>query len=50
MMLSEYEISGHLAKKKFMPNYLLWHRHREVRPTVADESNENDDVDRMDDM
>jgi hypothetical protein len=35
-----------------MANYLLWHQHGEVRPAVADESNENenDDVDRMDDM
>jgi hypothetical protein len=24
-MLSEYEMSGHLAKKGFMKNYLLWH-------------------------
>jgi hypothetical protein len=49
-MLSEYEMSAHLAKKGFMPNYLLWHQHGEVRPAVADESDENDDVDRMDDM
>jgi hypothetical protein len=26
-MLSEYEISAHLAKKRFMLNYLLWHQH-----------------------
>jgi hypothetical protein len=49
-MLSEYEMSAHLAKKGFMPNYLLWHQHGEVRPAVADESDENDDVDQMDDM
>jgi hypothetical protein len=49
-MLSEYEISGHLAKKRFMTNYLLWHQHGEVWPAVADESDGNDDVDRMDDM
>jgi hypothetical protein len=49
-MLSKYEMSSHLAKKGFMANYLLWHQHGEVRPAVADESNENDDVDRMDDM
>jgi hypothetical protein len=24
-MLSEYEMSAHLAKKGFMSNYLLWH-------------------------
>jgi hypothetical protein len=33
-----------------MSNYLLWHQHGEVRPTVTDESDGNDDVDRMDDM
>jgi hypothetical protein len=49
-MLSEYEMSSHLAKKGFMVNYLLWHQHGEVRPVVADESNENDDVNQMDDM
>jgi poly(3-hydroxybutyrate) depolymerase len=49
-MLSKYEMSAHLAKKGFMVNYLLWHQHREVRPAVADESDGNNDVDRMDDM
>jgi poly(3-hydroxybutyrate) depolymerase len=49
-MLSEYEMSGHLAKKEFMVNYILWHQHGEVRPAVADESNGNDDIDQMDDM
>jgi hypothetical protein len=49
-MLSEYEMSAHLAKKGFMANYLLWHQHGEVQPAVADGSNQNDDVDRMDDM
>jgi hypothetical protein len=49
-MLLEYEISAHLAKKVFMSNYLLWHQHREVQPAVANESDGNDDVDRMDDM
>jgi hypothetical protein len=29
-MLSEYEMSVHLAKKGFMLNYLLWHQHGEV--------------------
>jgi hypothetical protein len=50
MMLSEYEMSAHLAKKGFMSNYLLWHQHGEVQPAVADESDESDDVDRMNDM
>jgi hypothetical protein len=49
-MLSKYEMSAHLAKKGFMSNCLLWHQHGEVQPAVADESNGNDDVDRMDDM
>jgi hypothetical protein len=49
-MLSEYEMSDHLAKKGFMSNYLLWHQHREVQPVVADELDGNNDVDQMDDM
>jgi hypothetical protein len=48
--LSEYEMSIHLATKGFMSNYLLWHQHREVQPVVADESDGNNNVDRMDDM
>jgi hypothetical protein len=50
MMLSEYEMSAHLAKKGFMSNYLLWQQHGKVRPAIADESDGNDDVDWMDDM
>jgi hypothetical protein len=49
-ILSEYEMSAHLAKKGFMFNYLLWHQHREVQPVVADESDGNDDVDQMDNL
>jgi hypothetical protein len=49
-MLSKYEMSAHLAKKGFMSNYLLWHQQEEVQPAVVDESDGNDDVDRMDDM
>jgi hypothetical protein len=48
-MLSKYEMSAHLAKNEFMSNYLLWHQHGEVQPVVADESDGNNDVDRMDD-
>jgi hypothetical protein len=33
-----------------MSNYHLRHRHGEVQPEVADESDGNDDVDQMDDM
>jgi hypothetical protein len=29
-MLSEYEMSGHIAKHRFMLNYLVWHQHGEV--------------------
>jgi hypothetical protein len=36
-MLSEYEMSTHLAKKGFMLNYLLWHQHGKVQLAVADE-------------
>jgi hypothetical protein len=49
-MLSEYEMSTHLAKKGFMSNYLWWHQHREVQPVVAAESDGKDDVDWMDDI
>jgi hypothetical protein len=44
-MLSEYEMSAHLAKKGFISNYILWHQHEEVQHVVVDESDENDDVD-----
>jgi hypothetical protein len=49
-MMSEYEMSSHLAKKGFMSNYILLHQHGEVQPAIADESDRNDDVDWMDDM
>jgi hypothetical protein len=49
-MLSEYEMSAHLAKKGFISNNLLWHQQGVVEPAVADESDGNNDVDRMDDM
>jgi hypothetical protein len=49
-MLSKYGMSAHFAKKRFMSNYLLWHQHGVVQPTVADELDRNDNVDRMDDM
>jgi hypothetical protein len=50
MMLSKYQMSSHLATKGFMVKYLLWCQHGEVRPAVADESDGNNDVNRMDDM
>jgi hypothetical protein len=49
-MLSEYEMSGHIAKKGFMLDYLVWHQNGEVQPPAATESDENDDEDRMVDM
>jgi hypothetical protein len=49
-ILSEYEMSAHLAKKGFMSNCLVWHQHREVQPPVADESDGNDDDNEMEDM
>jgi hypothetical protein len=49
-MLSEYEMSGHIAKKGFMLDYLVWHQNGEVQPPAATESDEIDDEDRMDDM
>jgi hypothetical protein len=33
-----------------MSNYLVWHQHGKVQPPVADESDRNDDEDRMDNM
>jgi hypothetical protein len=48
-MLS-YEMSGHIAKKGFILDYLVWHQHGEVQPFTAPESDKNDDEDWMDDM
>jgi hypothetical protein len=49
-MLSKYEMSGHIAKHGFMPNYLVWHQHGEVQAPTVVESDRSDDEDRMDDM
>jgi hypothetical protein len=49
-MLLEYEMFTHLAKKGFISKYLLWNQHAEVQPAIANELDENDDVDQMDDM
>jgi hypothetical protein len=49
-MLSEYEMSGHIAKHRFMPIYLVWHQHGEVQATAPAKSDESDDEYRMDDM
>jgi hypothetical protein len=49
-ILSEYEMSAHPAKKRFLSNYYLWHQQGEVQPALADESDGNDDVNWMDGM
>jgi hypothetical protein len=49
-MLPEYEMSGHIAKHRFMPNYLVWHRHGEVQAPAPAESDGSNDEDRMDDI
>jgi hypothetical protein len=50
MMLFEYEMSGHITKHRFIPNYLLWHQHGEVQAAAPANSNGSDDENRMDDM
>jgi hypothetical protein len=49
-MMSKYEMSSHIAKHEFIPNYLVWHQHGEVQAAAPAESDGNDDKDRMDDM
>jgi hypothetical protein len=49
-MLSDYEMSGHIAKHGFIPNNLVWHQHGEVHAATPTESDGSDDEDRMDDM
>jgi hypothetical protein len=46
--LKKVEVSYHVFKHGFMPNYLVCREHGEVETTV--ESDRNQDVDRMDDM
>jgi hypothetical protein len=46
--LKKVEVSYHIFKHSFMPNYLVWHEHGEVETTI--ESDGDQDVDRMDDM
>jgi hypothetical protein len=47
---SEYEMSGYIAKHRFMPKYLVWHQHGEVQVAAPAESDGSDDEDQMDDM
>jgi hypothetical protein len=49
-MLSEYEMCGHIAKHRFMLNYLVWHQYGEVQEPALAELDENDDEDQMNDM
>jgi hypothetical protein len=49
-MLFKYEMSGHIAKHRFMSNYLVWHQYGEVQAAAPVESDGSDDEDRMDDM
>jgi hypothetical protein len=49
-ILSEYKMSGQIAKHEFMLNYLVWHQHGEVQTTAPAESDGSDDEDRMYDM
>jgi hypothetical protein len=44
-ILSEDEMSGHIAKHEFMPNYLVWHKHGGVQVPTAVESDGSDDED-----
>jgi hypothetical protein len=38
-------MSNHIAKHRIMPNYLVWHQHREVHTPVVDESDGRGDDD-----
>jgi hypothetical protein len=49
-MLSEYEMSAHIAKHGLIPNYLVWHQHGEVHAIASAESDGSYDEDQMDDM
>jgi hypothetical protein len=49
-MLSEYEMSGHIAKHIFISNYPVWQQHGDVQTAALAESDRSDDEDQMDDM
>jgi hypothetical protein len=42
-------MSGHIAKHRFMLNYLVWHQHGEVQAPAPAESDISDNEDLMDD-
>jgi hypothetical protein len=51
MFLNQDEVQVHLCQEVFMPNYLVWHDHREVELSVISaELDRNVDDDRMDEM
>jgi hypothetical protein len=50
MMLSKYDMSGHIAKHGFMSNSLMWHHHGEVQAPATAESDGSDVEDQMDDI
>jgi hypothetical protein len=43
-MLSEYEMSGHIAKHRFMPNYLEWRQLQELQAPALVESDGSEGV------
>jgi hypothetical protein len=49
-MLSEDEMSSHIAKHGFIPNYLVCYQHGEVQAAAPTESDGSDDENRMIDM
>jgi hypothetical protein len=49
-ILSEYEMSDHIVKHRFMSDYLVWHQYGEVQAPTPAESDWSDDEERMDDM
>ena len=46
--LKKVELSYHVFKHGFMPNYLVWHEHGEVDHTI--ESDGDQDLDQMEEM
>jgi hypothetical protein len=43
-------MAGYIAKREFMPNYLVWHQHGEVQSPAAAVSDRSNDDDLMDAM
>jgi hypothetical protein len=49
-IMSEFEMTDHIVKQRFMLNYMVWHQHGEVQASVADESHGNNDENQIDNM